>query len=360
MSMAIKSVLARDSSADPADILTVKRMLNRLGHYVPEHDIGMTGFADAALFEALKAFQKRNDLPETAKIAPDDDTWKALFDAYSQPPGDDDAYIWMTMDDDRVRASHAARAGLKFLWKDRPVPGEESGCRCWALPIQKKVTLPETAVAPEQPVLAPWLRTVLSDLRESEGDIEYPYGDSKGVITGGIGTNIDQEAVFLSLPWRIGTVDGRLATAAEINEGYRALKKEIDVQRQKAAAQNQPTLRTKARHYESTTNLRLPAATSEQLATRDLTAFLRELNKKFPDFNRFPVSARVALMDMIYNIGGTKFTAAKWPSLFTAVSTRDWDRAAAESHRADVNAQRNAQTEAYFRQAAAIETSVDR
>lgn len=68
MEMVITSVIARNSSPDPDDILTVKYMLNRLGLYVPEQEVGMTDFADSALFDALKAFQKRAGLPGTGEV----------------------------------------------------------------------------------------------------------------------------------------------------------------------------------------------------------------------------------------------------------------------------------------------------
>lgn len=358
MNLEIKSVLARDSSARATDILTVKRMLNRLGHYVPTRGIGMTDFADAALFEALKAFQRQKGAPETGKISPDDDTWQALFEAYNTPPADAEAYIWVTMEDDHVRSAHITRHGKTFLWKDHPWPGEEVNCRCWAEQPPEEDTKPEAPVDQEPGKAGePWLKIVLDELEEFERDISHPYGDSKGIITVGIGKNIDQEATFLALPWRFGTEDGRPATLTEIKDGYRALANAIAIMKKQAAAQNLTTLAAKANHYMKITNLRLPAETRESMATRDLSVFLQELNKKFPDFNRFPDPAKVALMDMIYNIGGTKFTEAKWPSLFAAIAARDWNRAAAESHRKDVGERRNEKTRANFRQAAESEAS---
>lgn len=40
------------------------------------------------------------------------------------------SYVWRTMEDDRVRPSHAARNGLVFDDNYRPEPGEEYNCRC--------------------------------------------------------------------------------------------------------------------------------------------------------------------------------------------------------------------------------------
>lgn len=44
-----------------------------------------------------------------------------------------DRYQWQTMEDDRVRPTHAANDGRVFLWKRPPTtghPGHEPGCRC--------------------------------------------------------------------------------------------------------------------------------------------------------------------------------------------------------------------------------------
>lgn len=353
MEMVIASIIARNSSPNPDDILTTKRMLNRVGLYVPEPEVGMTRFADPALFDALKAFQKRSGLPETGKVGPDDDTWQALSDAYGQPPAGDEAYIWTTMGDDSVRPSHIKRHGLRFLWKDHPWPGEEVHCRCWAVTVPEEKGRADISANQNQDSLPePWQKLVLDGLREFEGDVAHPYGDSKGVLTAGMGTNVSREATFLALPWRIGDENGRMATAAEIQDGYNKLTRYIAARMEAAAAQGRQTLNLPADHYLGITNLRLPQMERQQRAERDLTAFQRELNAKFSGFNTIPAPAKVALMDMIYNIGATKFTAAKWPSLFAAVSAGDWEKAAAESRRVDVSADRNSSTAALFKQAA--------
>jgi len=47
-------------------------------------------------------------------------------------------YIWRTVQDDKVRSSHAARAGETFSWTNPPEgghPGEDYNCRCWAEPV---------------------------------------------------------------------------------------------------------------------------------------------------------------------------------------------------------------------------------
>jgi hypothetical protein len=46
-------------------------------------------------------------------------------------------YIWRTVGDGKVRASHAANANKVFAWDKPPAtgnPGEDYGCRCWVEP----------------------------------------------------------------------------------------------------------------------------------------------------------------------------------------------------------------------------------
>lgn len=47
-------------------------------------------------------------------------------------------YIWRSQDDNRVRATHAARDDQTFSWDERlpgGFPGEDFGCRCFAEPV---------------------------------------------------------------------------------------------------------------------------------------------------------------------------------------------------------------------------------
>ena len=47
-------------------------------------------------------------------------------------------YVWKTADDERVRALHDERDGLKFSWDNPPDdgnPGEPVNCRCYAEPV---------------------------------------------------------------------------------------------------------------------------------------------------------------------------------------------------------------------------------
>ncbi len=56
---------------------------------------------------------------------------------------DSSQYIWRTVQDDKVRGSHAAREGKTFLWTNPPEgghPGEDYNCRCWAETVNAEAT----------------------------------------------------------------------------------------------------------------------------------------------------------------------------------------------------------------------------
>jgi SPP1 gp7 family putative phage head morphogenesis protein len=131
MDIRLNKPFAANSRADEADVLIVKRVLNRLGYYRPPAKIGMTDVPDREIFAALKKFQSDRGLAATGTAKPDDKTVAALNKA-TDANMDGGHYIWRTVGDDKVRPSHAALEGAIRSWDDSPDPGEEANCRCWA------------------------------------------------------------------------------------------------------------------------------------------------------------------------------------------------------------------------------------
>lgn len=68
---------------------------------------------------------------------------------YQQMDAGIEEYLWDTVNDERVRASHRELNGKKFRWDTPPVnsdgrachPGQDFGCRCTGRPVFKKSTL---------------------------------------------------------------------------------------------------------------------------------------------------------------------------------------------------------------------------
>jgi len=54
----------------------------------------------------------------------------------------------------------------------------------------------------------------------------------------------------------------------------------------------------------------------EELFKDDYLKHLKEAKVIFPDFDRLNDAGKIALVDMTYNIGGSKFNDRKWPNFF--------------------------------------------
>jgi peptidoglycan hydrolase-like protein with peptidoglycan-binding domain len=118
---------------DEFDVKQMKKALNRLGYYQPYEKVGITGIADMDVFNALKAFQKDHGLSASGTAKPDDETVRAINKEASKTP--EGQYIWRTVEDEKVRNSHAEFNRTVRDWNDEPDPGEEFNCRCWAEPV---------------------------------------------------------------------------------------------------------------------------------------------------------------------------------------------------------------------------------
>lgn len=137
MEIKLSQPFAANSAVDEYDVRQIKKTLNRLGYYQPYEKTGITGIPDAAVFAALKTFQKDQGLKATGAAKPGDDTLKALNKEASKTP--EGQYIWRTVEDDKVRSSHAAFNRTLRSWDDDPHPGEDFNCRCWAELVSDKI-----------------------------------------------------------------------------------------------------------------------------------------------------------------------------------------------------------------------------
>ena len=66
----------------------------------------------------------------------------------------------------------------------------------------------------------------------------------------------------------------------------------------------------------------------------------KALLKLFPSFGNFPLSAQIALWDMIYNLGPPNLRS-EFPLMRDAILEGDWEEAARQSHRLGISDQRN-------------------
>lgn len=88
-------------------------------------------------------------------------------------------------------------------------------------------------------------------------------------------------------------------------------------------------------------NIRIRRDDINAILIKDLHSHVREVRKMFPNFHELPPQAQMSILDMHFNMGGTKFTRQRWPEFFKAINAGDWAGAATESSRKDVGKDRN-------------------
>jgi len=130
---------------------------------------------------------------------------------------------------------------------------------------------------------------------------------------------------------------GAIATNEQLTADYENVKK-------------QP-LGQRANKYKKHTRLIMKEVEIKRLTNKHIKKFYNELKRLFPDFDGYPTEARLALLDMIFNLG---MTALKrdWPKLNKAVKSKDWTEAATQSNRPQVGDLRNSYVRELFGAAA--------
>ena len=151
------------------------------------------------------------------------------------------------------------------------------------------------------------------------------YRDHRGNVTVGVGILLPTASSAMALPFRFRS-SGLLAPADAITSEYdvvAGLPYEIDYG---------------AGYYKPFTQLDLSDAAIEVLKRQHVNEDFERLIKIFPNFGKFPESAQLALLDMMYNLGSFQ----EFPNLQRFVLEEDWVGAANESERGGPSPERNA------------------
>lgn len=173
------------------------------------------------------------------------------------------------------------------------------------------------------------------EIKISEGVIPHLYLDTVGAVTVGVGNMLPNVAAAQQLRFVQRTTQAP-ANADEIAADFDAVRQ-------------QPKGKV-AGAYKAHTKLDLPAAAIDELLDARIAGFQRELRSKFADFDRYPITAQFALVDMAFNLG-THGLVTKFPKFTKAVIAKDWATAAKESHRPQVQASRNATVRRWLEEA---------
>ncbi len=168
-------------------------------------------------------------------------------------------------------------------------------------------------------------QTLRTKLEQYEGKISHMYLDSKGFVTVGIGHLIRNLAAAQQLKFK--NTKNMPASTAEIKTDFEAVKK-------------QPANRL-AIYYKRFTQLTLSDTEIDKLTDKHIDAFGKELKIIYPGFDQFPSPVKLALFDLVFNVGMTDLRI-KWPNFNAAIKANDWQKAANNSNRkAPISRERN-------------------
>ena len=271
-------------------------------------------------------------------------------------PDDDDEepseakkiWIWHSEDDERICDDCASHDGEVFEDKD-DIPGipVHPNCRCWVeevklddngKPISSKAYKGQKPEDKTDKNETQDMKNVLTkDLKQEilkfEGLKLNFYLDSKGILTVGIGQNVNNFNDFKNLNI-INKQTGNTLNSNQKTDLYSQIMQEI----------SDNTFKEK--NY---SNLEISKNDIYNQFNTMLEKSYNELEQKIDNFNKFPTSVKQALVDMQFNMGNKKFSADTWPKLFKAIDNRDWQTAAKEaSQRKDVQKSRREWTYKMF------------
>ena len=229
-------------------------------------------------------------------------------------------YVWSTRQDSRVREGHAERDDMIFRWDTAPEgghPTEDFGCRCYARAL---------GIEGYWARVQPSVEGFVADIEEWEGNVDHMYLDTRGFVTVGKGKLLPDSASASALPFRVRATDA-LASDSDIRAEYDLIAG-MEASQTRGAA-----------FYEQFTSLYLPQADIDELVQNHVRQDFEALLRQYPGFGNLPLSAQIALWDMIYNLGPRGL--AQFRMLRQAILDGDWEEAAEQSNRNGPSEARN-------------------
>ena len=183
-----------------------------------------------------------------------------------------------------------------------------------------------------------------------EGSIPHMYLDTRGYVTVGIGKMLPTPSAAQLIRFvRRGTQD--LANVLEIQDAF--LKVRGSIAGRPAAS------------YRNLTDLDLAPGEADRLLNAELEKAEDRCRNLFGGWDKFPLPAQLALLDMVYNMGeGRALTAAdrqagrrehglfQFHKLRESVAKEDWAAASRDCHRVGIQKSRDTWTRDKFLEAA--------
>lgn len=178
--------------------------------------------------------------------------------------------------------------------------------------------------------MATYLDESIAKLENFEGVIPWMYLDTVGKVTVGVGLMLPNVAAARKLPFQ---VNGRAATDAEIG---------VEFARVDALPMGRPAL-----FYRAKGGLELARSEIDTLLRTVLLGFEGELRGALAGYDEFPAGVKLALLDMIYNLGPAGLLKG-YPRLMKSIAAGHWSECAAGCLRHGPGAARNEWTRQMF------------
>jgi GH24 family phage-related lysozyme (muramidase) len=178
--------------------------------------------------------------------------------------------------------------------------------------------------------VATYLEQSLAKLKEFEGCVPWMYRDTVGKVTVGVGLMLPDARAAEALPFVLGA---RAATPEEIAAEY--------------ARVDAMMLGRASAFYKVPSSLELTQQTIDAKLKSVLEGFEADLRTQFPHYDALPDGVKMALLDMIYNLGPEGLFKG-FPHLVAAVEAGAWAQAAEHCMRRGPSAARNAWTRQKF------------
>lgn len=176
------------------------------------------------------------------------------------------------------------------------------------------------------------LNRVFEAIVKEEGFTTYMYLDTstrgnKSKVTIGYGKMIGSSEEATKIPFEI---DGKAASATQIKEGWNKVYNSVS---------RVNTYRHT--YFESKSTIRITKYTAKQLTIEHIISDLQNARKRFPDFDKYPILAQEAILDMSYNLGFSATGIDKFPTFSQYIKAKDFLSAAKESSRPQLKDSRN-------------------
>ena len=182
--------------------------------------------------------------------------------------------------------------------------------------------------------MANYIDEAIATLRRFEGSVPWMYLDSVGKVTVGVGLMLSNEEAAHALPFLRG-VDA--ASLADISREFA-----------RVSAMKRGEL---AKLYRQVNSLELSDETIDERLRQAVSGFEGYLRSHLQGYDGFPDAAKVALLDMAYNLGPGRLLN-EYHHLLAAIARGDWQAAAVASLRHGPSAARNTWTRQQFLDAA--------